>query len=199
MRCRPSLGEEDVDPQKVAIAKSCAIIDKETQGGAKNGVRELAKEVGFTESHFCRVFKKITRMTVREYRANVSTRKKDVADVAVAPGGKDSVADLQNLDPRISGPLEFDFNAFSFPDRLDEAQFEFNLESGWYDFNGTPDIYPPSRIVAEVPYSGIFDDRYSHSNTEVSSMDATPHSPPLITIDDDLHFPDLGHQFTHII
>jgi len=34
-------------------------------------VKELAKEVGLTESHFCRIFKKIAGRTVGEYRRSL--------------------------------------------------------------------------------------------------------------------------------
>lgn len=199
MRCRPALGEEDVHPQKIAVAKSCAMIDREMQSGAKNGVKELAKEAGFTESHFCRVFKKVMGMTVGEYRASVSGTKNATGALA-ASGGKESLVDLQNQNIRVStSALEFDFNAFSSLDTLDQTQFEFELESGWYDLSRTPELCPPSEMVAEVPYNQMFDDSYSNSNTEVSSIDTTPLVPPICTMDDDLQFLNLDHQFAHVI
>ena len=48
-----------------------ALIRDEVGGEKKWAVKGLAKEVGLTESHFCRVFKKVMGCTIGEYRANV--------------------------------------------------------------------------------------------------------------------------------
>lgn len=37
-------------------------------------MKQLAKEVGMTESHFCRIFKKISGRTVGEYRKYLGTK-----------------------------------------------------------------------------------------------------------------------------
>lgn len=50
-----------------------ALIEKEGEGD-KWSVKALAKEVGLTESHFCRVFKKVEGRTVGEYRGWVCGR-----------------------------------------------------------------------------------------------------------------------------
>ncbi|KAK0101159.1 hypothetical protein ONS95_012861 [Cadophora gregata] len=69
-RCRPNLRENEADPQILAVEKACDLIKKESTGDVKWSVKGLAKEVGLTESHFCRVFKKIMGVTIGEYRAN---------------------------------------------------------------------------------------------------------------------------------
>lgn len=74
-RCRPNLRENEGDPQILAVDKACELIVREEIGAVKWSVKGLAKEVGLTESHFCRVFKKIMGMTIGEYRAKNSLLK----------------------------------------------------------------------------------------------------------------------------
>ncbi len=75
-RCRPELGYREGDPQKIAVEKACDLVRKEQEGidARKWSVKDLATEVGLTESHFCRVFRKVMGMTVGKYRAFVSLR-----------------------------------------------------------------------------------------------------------------------------
>lgn len=68
-RCRPNISEDEGDPQRIAVAKACKLIAQEVRGDDKWAVKALAAEVGLTESHFCRVFKKIMGVTVGAYRA----------------------------------------------------------------------------------------------------------------------------------
>lgn len=194
MRCRPAVAEDEGDPQKIAVAKTCASIDKEDQGGEKKSVKELAKDAGFTESHFCRVFKKVTGMTVGEYRASGSGKKN--ATTMAATSGTESRGIHQN-----SGfsntPYEFDFNSPLPLDDQDQTQLEFELASGWYDFSSPPDTYAASfDMVTEIPYGKLLNDWYSNSE---SSINTTPHARPLMTPDDDLQFLNLDHQFAHVI
>lgn len=72
-RCRPELGHGEGDPQKIAVEKACDLVRNEQHSGEdrKWSVKALATEVGLTESHFCRIFKKVTGMTVGEYRASL--------------------------------------------------------------------------------------------------------------------------------
>jgi methylphosphotriester-DNA--protein-cysteine methyltransferase len=70
LRCRPDVPEQQ-DSQRKAIGKAMALIRDEVGGEKKWAVKGLAKEVGLTESHFCRVFKKVMGCTIGEYRANV--------------------------------------------------------------------------------------------------------------------------------
>jgi len=70
-RCRPNYQGDEADSQKLAVKKACEIIQKEPIGEKRRSVKELAKEVGLTESHFCRIFKKIAGRTVGEYRRSL--------------------------------------------------------------------------------------------------------------------------------
>lgn len=70
-RCHPDSKTTQDDPQKIAVAKACDLVKKEAEGGGKWNVKALATEVGLTESHFCRVFKKVVGITVREYRTSL--------------------------------------------------------------------------------------------------------------------------------
>jgi methylphosphotriester-DNA--protein-cysteine methyltransferase len=71
-RCRPDVQGDDADAQKLAVKKACDLMRME-QSGRKRTVKELGKEVGLTESHFCRIFKKIVGRTVGEHRRYLST------------------------------------------------------------------------------------------------------------------------------
>jgi AraC-like DNA-binding protein len=56
------------NPQSLAVSKAKKLL---TDPATTWTVKALAKEVGLTESHFCRVFKKVTGMRVSEYRTSV--------------------------------------------------------------------------------------------------------------------------------
>lgn len=75
-RSRPEIENGEGDPQKIAVEKACEMVRKEQDGtdSRKWSVKALASEVGLTESHFCRVFRKLMGITVGEYRAFVSSR-----------------------------------------------------------------------------------------------------------------------------
>jgi methylphosphotriester-DNA--protein-cysteine methyltransferase len=186
MRCKPEISEEAGDPQKIAIAKTCATIAAEAQGGQKKGVRELAKDAGFTESHFCRIFKKGTGMTVGEYRASVASKRNVAGEIPA------SDAQILGNDQNIvtsEVPYEFDFNAISFLDGQDQAQLDLELASGWFDFSRTPDMHDSYGMDM---YEGLFDEGYLNSATE-SSLETTPRLWPLATnMDEDLQM--LGHE-----
>ncbi|CAG8959503.1 hypothetical protein HYFRA_00001402 [Hymenoscyphus fraxineus] len=99
-RCRPELKEIDGDPQKVFVDRACELIRNEGDG-EKWGVKGLAKEVGLTESHFCRVFKKVAGLTVGEYRSSLCRRMENQVDQSAEGGGQLSNMDLgsfQSLD-----------------------------------------------------------------------------------------------------
>jgi methylphosphotriester-DNA--protein-cysteine methyltransferase len=198
MRCRPEVADDEVDPQKIAIAKTCASIDREAEGGQKKGLKALAKDVGFTESHFCRVFKKGTGMTVGEYRASVSGKRNPTGDIAESGAQSKSLGEVQNPGV-LNAPYEFDFNSLPLLDTQDQAQLDFELTSGWYDFSNPPDIYPYFGTVTEIPYEELLDNGHSNPNTE-SSLDSTPNLWPLVTkMDDDPQVLNLDQQFTYVI
>lgn len=71
-RCRPELKEAEGNPQKVFVDRACELIRNEVDDEKKWSVKGLAKEVGLTESHFCRVFKKVVGLTIGEYRNSLS-------------------------------------------------------------------------------------------------------------------------------
>ena len=197
MRCRPEVAEDEGDSQKIAIAKTCASIDREAEGGQKKSVKALAKDVGFTESHFCRIFKKGTGMTVGEYRTSVSGKRSPTGDIGVTGAQSQLLGEVQN--PVVSNnPYEFDFNSLPLLDKQDQAQLDFELASGWYDFSNTLDSYPYFGVVAEIPSGGLLDDGPSNPTTE-SSLDTTPHLLPLATMDDDPQILNLEQQFTYVI
>lgn len=69
MRCKPGmLKGEDGDTQKLAVEKAKELLRSERQD-SRWTVKSLAKQVGMTESHFCRVFKKVEGSTVGDFRA----------------------------------------------------------------------------------------------------------------------------------
>lgn len=79
-RCRPDdLDAEQGDAQVQAVMAAKRTLESE-RWGRKKSVRELAKEAGLTESHFCRVFKKITGVTVREYRMSLTSNSATTID-----------------------------------------------------------------------------------------------------------------------
>ena len=64
-------------------------------------MKALAKSVGLTESHFCRVFKKVEGLTVGEYRGLVQGRKEGGQLVMGAANGvgADKIASFSTLTP----------------------------------------------------------------------------------------------------
>ncbi|KUJ11471.1 uncharacterized protein LY89DRAFT_556719, partial [Mollisia scopiformis] len=66
-RCHPEVTANDGDSQKQAVAKACELLKKDGENGTKMPVKTLAAKVGFTECHFCRIFKKVMGVTVGEY------------------------------------------------------------------------------------------------------------------------------------
>jgi AraC-like DNA-binding protein len=89
------MGSES-DPQKIAVKTACELLENENPASAddKWSVKALAKQVGLTESHFCRVFKKVRGMTIGEYRMQV--QKSNSAGTAL-----ESRNDLNDLLPEL--------------------------------------------------------------------------------------------------
>ncbi|EPE28110.1 Ada DNA repair protein, N-terminal (N-Ada 10) [Glarea lozoyensis ATCC 20868] len=66
LRCRPEIADGvEHNSQTLAVSKAKKLLGEEERRWT---VKALAKEVGMTESHFCRVFKRGTGMRVSEYR-----------------------------------------------------------------------------------------------------------------------------------
>lgn len=188
MRCKPEIPEEAGDPQKIAIAKTCATISKELQGGQKKTVRELAKDASFTESHFCRMFKKGTGMTIGEYRASIASKRDASGAIPVTEAqilGEEQSAEMSAV------PYELNFNAISLLDGQDQAQLDFELASGWFDFSRTSDTYTSYGMAT---YEGLYEE-YLNAATE-SSLETTPRLWPQATnMDEGSQILGLEHQF----
>ncbi|KAH8821433.1 metal binding domain of Ada-domain-containing protein [Xylogone sp. PMI_703] len=99
-RCRPDLSSEDV-PQRKAIEKACDLIKGESLQDnevKKWTVKALAKEVGLTESHFCRSFKRFTGCTIGEYRAQMISTAQNEARIGTTVTDPSSSTADQHLD-----------------------------------------------------------------------------------------------------
>lgn len=167
-RCRPAARH---DAQQVAVAKACELIESEATGGIRRGVRTLAKEVGFTESYFCRVFKRGMGMTVGEYRVKLSGSR--TTTTAARTDGGEGLAEGQGGDPT----PEFDFNAVPVVEPADPlTDCEFELDVGWEDGgdqstmpNVVRPIEPPARVdavrtVTQQQQDGVLDMRLQESS-----------------------------------
>lgn len=72
----------------------------------KWSVKRLATEVGVTESHFCRVFKKVMGMTVGEYRS--SSQSNALAQDINGDRWEDAGTDSGRVSKAVSTPAERD-------------------------------------------------------------------------------------------
>lgn len=136
MRCRPrELNESAGDPQQVAVRKACELIGNEgkVEGGTKWTVKDLAKEAGLTESHFCRVFKKVMGSTVGEYRRRVlgngASSEKEVVPSKPSPAVQIATSPFESQHP-IPGLQTLG----SF------MEFDSALAQDWQDFSGTANM-----------------------------------------------------------
>jgi AraC-like DNA-binding protein len=136
-RCRPELGDGEGDPQKIAVEKACDLVRKEQDGtdARKWSVKALATEVGLTESHFCRVFRKVMGMTVGEYRAYAS------------PGISEGLAEAFEMDQQhrldvtheLRDPISTTntLATYGCESSLSLAEFDCTeLEEDWHHFAG---------------------------------------------------------------
>ena len=168
MRCRPGEQDESTgDPQRIAVRKACDLIqDEEESQGTKWSVKNLAKEVGLTESHFCRVFKKITGVTVREFRAKVCEERRN-GDAEVVRSK--SISDVQVA----ASPPVYQIYV---PGLEAQEVFDSELARSWQEFSGTSDL------------TGIIDMFPNLLGTDPTSFNFTPElvsdvSTPAITDD----------------
>ncbi|RDL31370.1 uncharacterized protein BP5553_09579 [Venustampulla echinocandica] len=110
-RCRPEVGNGvERDPQVLAVQKAKKLIEDEGRCEEKKWtVKDLAKEVGLTESHFCRVFKKVTGMRVGEYRTFVRGNR-DAVNAVTRKGSDIGDGRMEELNemvsPLLSGPTQ---------------------------------------------------------------------------------------------
>ncbi len=134
------MNDAEKDPQIIAVQKACKVIDQEVE--EKWNVKELAMKVGLTESHFCRVFKKVMGITVGEYRSQVRSvpGRKLAKEFATFP------AIVVQPDVSIAEP-----GYYSFPSDLGSSE----LTQEWLDFSGISisreeptQLFEPSSISA---------------------------------------------------
>ena len=181
MRCRPGeANEADGDPQRIAVAKACSLVkaegDREEKGAEKWSVKGLAREVGLTESHFCRIFKKIVGKTVGEFRASiVETRGKTV---------KEAVATTKSA----PAPMIWDnagssstFETLYIPDAVlahdPLVDFDSDLARDWHEFSGTQpfadnlDMFPGMSGMAWGDFDSPLEDFFPiHQHQQQSMM-----------------------------
>jgi methylphosphotriester-DNA--protein-cysteine methyltransferase len=167
-RCRPALKENEGDPQIIAVQRACELIKMEMEGGDKWAVKPLAKKVGLTESHFCRIFKKIVGVTVGEYRSQIqgkaaSEKLSTSSTVPIPDSFVDGISTAQ-LQPRASG-------VDGWESMIDFSSSEFT--NGRYNFSGSVPVDP----LEPCPWIDLvdFDFPFIHSSSsQVTSDYSTP-------------------------
>jgi methylphosphotriester-DNA--protein-cysteine methyltransferase len=136
-RCRPELRNGDGDPQKIAVKKACDLVRKEQSGGEnrKWSVKALATEVGLTESHFCRIFKKVMGMTVGEYRTSFTSRIEEGLQEGVTTDQLHIFDAAQEAEGRFTAP-NIPRN-YGYDNGMSLADFDCSeLERNWLQFTG---------------------------------------------------------------
>ena len=154
-----------------------ALIRDEVDGEKKWAVKGLAKEVGLTESHFCRVFKKVMGCTIGEYRANVLAERNGYPSTS-------SVGDV--IPSNVTGGTQGDDISVRQEFERCYPSNEANgndLGSEWLAFSGALDPYP---AMNGNPMEYDFSD-FSTLTPELISDVTTPES-----FDDGLQFLDFS-------
>jgi hypothetical protein len=170
----------DGDPQKIAVEKACDLVRKELDGteDRKWSVKALATEVGLTESHFCRIFKKVMGMTVGEYRASNLP-----VNVESLPGVNDT--DQQHVagitrDPIGSIPTANIPAAYGYQNCLPLADFDCpELEQDWHRFSG---MFPSVAM-------------FNYPNMDFETIDSDQSSPDHFSDSANVDLTDDGFQF----
>ncbi|KAH8600937.1 hypothetical protein B0O99DRAFT_609892 [Bisporella sp. PMI_857] len=127
LRCKPS-SDAQPDPQRIAVEKACVLLKGEEEGQAgtqKWSVKGLAKEVGLTEAHFCRVFKRVSGVTVGEYRRRGY-------DARILHGVDDEDSERENS---VAESLVRGDSAVG----LDDYDKDADWMQEWLDLEATPD------------------------------------------------------------
>lgn len=128
------------------VEKICKMVRSEGKmGKGKWSVKGLAKEVGLTESHLCRVFRKVMGMTVGEYRISVRLNRIDstiegqqpiISQVSLPPP-LESAAQLLPEDVFVPSPdmsdFSIDWNSSMTPEFWDNSM-NWDLSAGQVDF-----------------------------------------------------------------
>lgn len=90
-RCCPDKDIEDA--QTTMVRRVCELIKKEAESGEKWSVKALSREVGLTESHFCRMFKRTMGKTVGKYRQDIATERMEAVPWAIeAPASSEAIS-----------------------------------------------------------------------------------------------------------
>ena len=157
MRCRPGeVSQTEGDPQRIAVAKACELVKKEGAQEGKDGekwsVKGLAKEVGLTESHFCRVFKKIMGMTVGEYRTSIARKRRERAAEVVVPR-KSALGFWEHGGPAPSFETPCLPNAVQAQDSF--MDFNSDLALDWHEFSGTSHLVNALDMFPGVNGAGL--------------------------------------------
>ncbi|RFU26698.1 hypothetical protein B7463_g9647, partial [Scytalidium lignicola] len=136
-RCRPDLKSEEV-PQRKAIEKACQLIRGEEKQGnetKKWTVKALAKEVGLTESHFCRSFKRVMGCTIGEYRTKIISAVNEERGIGIEDNASYDATIAESSEPLVaasedvtaSEPWDPPFDATAF----DHGTFIWNNHDEW--------------------------------------------------------------------
>ena len=186
MRCRPcEINEAEGDPQRIAVTKARELLKVEgnriEKGGEKWSVKDLAKEVGLTESHFCRIFKKITGKTVGEYRVSISEpREKTAKKATVSDNSAPAPVVWENAGPSSAFETPYIPDAVLADDAL--VDFDYDLAWDWHEFSGTQHLASTLDMFPGMNGMGWGD---FTSPPEIISDPSTP-----TTTDNDLQFLD---------
>ena len=133
MRCKPELDSQAMpDEQRIAVNEACELIEMGERDGTKLVLESLAKEVGFTKSHFHRVFKKVTGVTPRAYAELIRQR-------PAGPGPTQNMPDMAPAwqpdgfpTPDTAGPVTpVSFGEPSPANAADDSQHKAIASSDW--------------------------------------------------------------------
>lgn len=192
-RCRPELRDGDGDPQKIAVEKACELVRKEqSDRGSEDGkwsVKALAAEVGLTESHFCRIFKKVMGITVGEFRACIApgTVESSQAVYMDQTPGADMLQGPGASFPTSDRPAIFGDGDWQSSIDLDCPE----LEQEWHQFSG---VHPSMALLGS---SRI---HFNFIDSDHSSPDPFSDSTNLDMMDDGFQFVDFGNlQSTRLL
>ncbi|TAQ90659.1 hypothetical protein B7494_g962 [Chlorociboria aeruginascens] len=186
-RCTPDRKEGEGDKTEMMILRACALVKEEKD--QKWSVKALAKEVGLTESHFCRVFRKGgggdgASKGDREIRGDGRDAghwgENEIERGQIAPARKDiaSDTDVMIVEPQLAtneaDQLAIDTNMLEIPPE-------------WYEFSGSLDSNDPLQMLS------VFDNTdFDFNNLDMSTpgLISDQSTTPVTTTDEE--FIDFG-------